>query len=130
MIVLDTHIWVWWTQDDPLLPSAYKKHINAHLTGGLGVSIISCWEIALLEAYGKIALPAPIESWLNTSLNAQHIHLLDLSPKIVVEANHLPGNFHRDPADRLIVATARIHGYPLVTVDGKIRNYSHVQLAP
>ncbi len=130
MIVLDTHIWVWWTQDDPLLPSAYKQHINAHLTGGIGVSIISCWEIALLDAHGKIALPAPIESWLNTSLKARHVHLLDLSPKIVIEANHLPGNFHRDPADRLIVATARILGYPLVTVDAKIRSYPHVQLAP
>ena len=130
MIVLDTHIWIWWTQDDPLLPPDYKRYIDAHLTGGVGVSIISCWEIALLDAYGKISLPLPIELWLNTALSKQHVHLLALSPKIVVEANHLPGVFHRDPADRLIVATARIHGYALVTLDGKIRNYPHVQLAP
>ena len=130
MILLDTHTWFWWIQNDPKLPLATSVYLRAQLVSGLGVSIISCWEIAQLEARGKITLPVPIRPWLNTALTATGIHLLNLTPEIVVEANNLPGTFHRDPADRLIVATARVQQLPLVTEDSKIRQYPHVQLAP
>jgi PIN domain nuclease of toxin-antitoxin system len=130
MIVLDTHIWFWWMQNDPRLRPVIYAYLNTHLVTGLGVSIFSCWKIAQLDAGGKIVLPAPIRSWLSVALQAPGIHLLELTPEIVVEANNLPGTFHRDPADRSIVATARVHGYPLVTEDNKIRQYPHVQIAP
>lgn len=130
MIVLDTHIWIWWVHNDPLLPSTYQRYLHTHASSSFGVSIISCWEVALLDAGGKITLPLTIGDWLHDALTFPGIQLLDLTPEIVVDANHLPDNFHRDPADRLIVATARQHGCPLITQDAKIRSYPHVQIAP
>ncbi len=130
MIVLDTHIWVWWVHRDSQLPAAQRAYVQAHVAQGLGVSVFSCWEVAKLDLLGRLPLPLPIKDWLNFALAEPGIQLLDLTPEIAVESNHLPGNFHRDPADQLIVATARIYGCPLVTLDGKIQRYPHVQIAP
>jgi PIN domain nuclease of toxin-antitoxin system len=60
MIVLDTHIWVWWVHDDANMPPAHKAYIQAHETDGLGVSAISCWEIAKLVEYNRLSLPIPV----------------------------------------------------------------------
>jgi PIN domain nuclease of toxin-antitoxin system len=130
MIVLDTHTWVWWVHRDKSLLPEHQAFVQAHVVQGLGVSIFSCWEVAKLDLLGRVQLPYPINAWLQFALAEPGIKLLDLTPAIVVEANHLPGDFHRDPADQLIVATARVHGCPLVTQDGKIRQYPHVQIAP
>lgn len=130
MIVLDTHIWVWWIQNDPRLNSDYRNCLQAHEPLGLGVSIISCWEVAKLVEKGKLTLPLPVEDWIKQALAYPGLQLLELTTRIVVEATQLPGNFHRDPMDQLIVATARVHQCPLVTMDSEIRGYSHVQIAP
>ncbi len=130
MIVLDTHIWIWWVQGDSRLTSAYRNYIQANESSGLGVSIISCWEIAKLIEIGKLTLPLPVEEWINHSVVYPEIRLIELTPRIAVEATQLPGGFHRDPADQLIVATARVYDCPLVTMDSKIRQYPHVQTAP
>jgi PIN domain nuclease of toxin-antitoxin system len=130
MIVLDTHIWVWWVHRDPQLPAAQAAYLNTHAAQGLGVSVFSCWEVAKLSSLGRLVLTNPISDWLTFALGEPHIQLLPLTPQVAVEANNLPGSFHRDPADQIIVATARIHGCPLVTLDGKIRPYPHVQIAP
>lgn len=74
-------------------------------------------------------LPLPVDEWLDVALAYPGIELLDLTLPIVVAATQLPGDFHRDPADQLIVATARLGGYPLLTVDARIRAYPHVTLA-
>ena len=115
---------------DSQLPAAYQTYLQAQLSQGFGVSAFSCWEVAKLDVLGRLPLPLPIHDWLKFALAEPGIKLLDITPEIAVESNHLPGTFHRDPADQLIVATARVHGCPLVTLDGKIRNYPHVQLAP
>jgi PIN domain nuclease of toxin-antitoxin system len=128
--VLDTHIWIWWTHDDGQLPKNYRAYIQAHETNGLGISIISCWEIAKLVEYKRLTLPVLIEEWLDVALAYPGIQLLDLTPRIVTESTQLPGAFHRDPADQMIVATARVYDCPLVTLDDKIRAYPHVQLQP
>ncbi len=130
MIVLDTHVWVWWVHDDAQLPENYRVYIQAHEADGLGVSIISCWEVAKLVEYQRLKLPIPVEEWLDQALAYPGIQLLDLTPRIVVESTQLPGAFHRDPADQMIVATARVYDSPLVTLDDKIRAYPHVQLQP
>ena len=130
MIVLDTHVWVWWVHDDAQLPENYRAYIQAHEADGLGVSIISCWEVAKLVEYQRLKLPIPVAEWLDQALAYPGIQLLDLTPRIVVESTQLPGTFHRDPADQMIVATARVYDSPLVTLDDKIRAYSHVQLQP
>ncbi|HYU31411.1 MAG TPA: type II toxin-antitoxin system VapC family toxin [Thermoanaerobaculia bacterium] len=103
MILLDTHIWVWWVHGDRRLSSSAMSRLKQHEEGGLGVSIISCWEVAKLVEYRRLDLPGPIEEWLEQALQYPGIRLLHLTPRIVVESTQLPGNFHRDPADQLIV---------------------------
>ena len=131
MIVLDTHIWVWWVHGDRQLIERYRTYLQAQeRTQPLGVSIISCWEIAKLVEYGRLTLPLPLEEWLNQALHYPGIRLLDLTTRIVVESTQLPGDFHRDPGDQLIVPTARVYQCPLVTMDGKMLAYPHVEKQP
>jgi len=130
VIVLDTHIWVWWVHGDAQLPEPYRTYLQMHEAQGLGVSIISCWEVAKLMEYGRLTLPCPVAEWLDQALAYPGVRLLDLTPRIVVESTQLPGTFPRDPADQLIVATARVYNCPVVTVDTKILAYPHVQTAP
>ncbi|HIP70940.1 MAG TPA: type II toxin-antitoxin system VapC family toxin [Anaerolineae bacterium] len=129
MIVLGTHIWVWWIHNDAQLSDEYRKIIQNHEEAGLGVSIFSCWEVAKLVELKRLILHCPIDKWLKTALHYPGIQLLALTPEIVVASTQLPGKFHRDPADQLIVATARIYDCPLLTVDDKILKYPHVKLA-
>lgn len=92
----------------------------------VGVSAISCWEIAKLVEYGRLELPVSLDEWFDQALDYPGVQLLALTPEIAIESARLPGEFHRDPADQLIVATARVYGCPLVTSDEKIVNYPHV----
>ncbi len=128
MIILDTHIWYWWVGDSPRLQMRQRELIEAHQADGLGVSIFSCWEIAKKNQLGKLELDRPVHEWLDCALAYPGIRLLPLTPDIVVESTSLPGQFHRDPADELIVATARVHACPLLTADAKILSYPHVTL--
>ena len=129
MIVLDTHIWVWWVHNDPQLTDQHREIIQNHEDEGLGVTIFSCWEVAKLVELKKLTLHCPIQEWLDTALNYPGIQLLELTPEIVVQSTQLPGEFHRDPADQIIVATALVHACPLLTADTKILAYPHIQLA-
>ena len=127
MILLDTHVWVWWVHASDHLTPASQQTLDAAIPDGLGVSIISCWEVAKLVEFGRLRLPCDLEEWLAVSLAYPGVQLLDLTPRIVVESTRLPATFHRDPADQLIVATARVYGVPLATADDKILAYPHVQ---
>lgn len=129
MIVIDTHIWVWWIHGDSALPSSFRSLLEASEQSGIAVSAISCWEVAKLAELRRLALPCPVSEWLQQALSYPGIHLIELSPRICVESTQLPGTFHRDPADQIIVATARVLDVPLVTVDFKILAYPHVKLA-
>lgn len=129
MIILDTHIWIWWVRNDPQLPPAFYNYNLSEEPNGLGVSAISLWEVAMLAARGRLVLPISTLDWLTRALTARGTRLLELSPEIAAGSMELPGVFHRDPADQLIVATALVHDVPLVTLDGKIRKYAHVKLA-
>ena len=128
MIILDTHVWVWWIHREPRLTDQMREQIQAQEAHGLGVSVFSCWEVAKLVEIKKLALHCPLEEWLDTALAYPGIQLLDLSRDIIVESTRLPGAFHRDPADQIIVATARVHDCPLLTADSKILHYPHVKL--
>jgi len=127
MIVLDTHTWVWRAHGDERLTQTQVDVITANETNVIGVSAISCWEVAKLVEYGRLELPGSLSEWLRQALSYPGIQLLELTPEIAVESTQLPGEFHRDPADQIIVATARIYGCPLVTSDRKILDYPHVQ---
>jgi PIN domain nuclease of toxin-antitoxin system len=126
MIVLDTHTWVWWVHGDERLTQAQREVITANESDLIGVSAISCWEIAKLVEYQRLELSSPLEEWFDQALNYPGVQLLALTPEIAIESTRLPGQFHRDPADQIIVATARVYGCSLVTSDDKILNYPHV----
>lgn len=126
MIVLDTHIWVWWVHDDKQLTKSQIKIIEAAELDVIGVSAISCWEIAKLVEYERLKLPCPLEEWFDQALSYPGIRLLELTPEIAIKSTQLPGKFHRDPADQIIVTTAMVSNCPLVTSDDKILKYPHV----
>nr|VFJ96338.1 MAG: PIN domain nuclease, a component of toxin-antitoxin system (PIN domain) [Candidatus Kentron sp. LFY] len=125
MILLDTHIWVWWVHGGARLSRTQAASITK--TDEIGISIISCWEVAKLVEYGRLDLDNEVGEWLSQALSYPGVTLLPLTPDIVVESTRLPGEFHRDPADQMIVATARLHQFPLVTSDEKLIRYAHVQ---
>ncbi|MDQ1559085.1 MAG: hypothetical protein QOD32_2145 [Pyrinomonadaceae bacterium] len=127
MIILDTHIWVWWVHGDARLSEKQVKWLEENEADGLGVSAISCWEVAKLVEYGRLDLPCSVEDWFDQALAYPGIKLLDLTPRIALESTQLPAGFHRDPADQIIVATARVYNCPLLTSDSKILVYPHVQ---
>lgn len=127
MIVLDTHVWVWWVHGDERLTETQAEMIETNETNIIGVSAISCWEIAKLVGYGRLELPCSLREWFEQALSYPGIRLLELTPEVAIESIQLPGEFHRDPADQIIVATARVHGCPLVTSDSKLLKYPHVE---
>ena len=130
MIVLDTHVWLWWVDGNPKLTSSYGQIIQQRQLEGLGVSVYSCWVIAKAVEPQRMKFDMPVEDWLTQALAYPGVRLLPLTPRIVVESIQLPGSFHRDPADQIIVATARVYDCPLVTYDDKILNYAHVKFLP
>jgi PIN domain nuclease of toxin-antitoxin system len=127
MIILDTHIWVWWVHGNEQLTQKQSKAIQDNEDDVIGVSAISCWEVAKLVEVGRLGLSTPVEKWIEQAMGYPGIRLLDLSPEISIESTRLPGEFHRDPADQIIVATARIYNCPLLTADGRIIEYPYVK---
>ena len=127
MIVIDTHIWLWWTLDPEKLSDIQQEHLHRGEEFGIGVCAISCWEVAKLVQSGRIALPVSTQEWFDEALVSPGVRLLELTPQIAIASTVLPGEFHRDPADQIIVATARIYQCPLLTNDAKIRAYHYVQ---
>ena len=127
MILLDTHIWVWWVDDSQQLTDRQRQIIQDNVQSGLGVSAISCWEVAKLVEYGRVELICPIEEWMEQAVTYPGVQLLELTPQIAIESTKLPGSFHRDPADQIIVATARVYDISLLTADRRILQYQHVR---
>jgi PIN domain nuclease of toxin-antitoxin system len=127
VILLDTHIWVWWVDGSSQLATAQRGHVEANESSGLGVSVISCWEMAKLVELNRLVLRCPVAEWIAQALAYPGVRLLYLTPRIAVESTQLPGTFHRDPADQIIVATARVRRCPLLTADARILRYPHVK---
>ena len=128
MILLDTHVWIWWVHDAPMPWEIENALEDRNEKEELAVSSISCWEVAKLVERGRLDLKTDIGFWLANALGPSGITLLHLTPRVAVEACDLPGEFHRDPADQIIVATARVYDIPLLTADQKIRRYPYVDL--
>ena len=123
-VLLDTHVWVWLMLGDNRLGSANRRMLErAAPDGRLRVSVISVWEVAMLEAKGRLTLAADCESWVRAALAAPGIQLAELTPHIAISSTRLPGEFHGDPADRLLIATAREGGAALLTADQAILQY-------
>lgn len=128
MILLDTHVWVWLCHADGSLPADLHALIEVERAEGLCVSAISLWEVAKLVELKRLELPLEIAGWLDMALDASGVAVIPLTPDIAVASTRLPGDFHRDPADQIIVATARTRNLPLVTCDRRILAYPHVPL--
>ncbi|WP_286895874.1 type II toxin-antitoxin system VapC family toxin [Achromobacter sp. UBA2119] len=128
MIVLDTHALIWWVSGDSQLSRPARNAIEAEAQNGeILISAMSAWEIAMLAKAGRLALTMDAEAWLDTVAEVPAIRFVPVDVRISVQSVDLPGDFHKDPADRIIVATARHHSVPLVSADLKIRDYPHVQ---
>ncbi len=127
MIILDTHVWVWWVHGDAQITETQKKVILDNETNIIGVSAISLWEIAKLVKVKRLSLPITPEEWFEKALKYPGIEVLPITPAVAIKSANLPGDFHEDPADQIIVATARVFDCPLVTSDEKIIHYSHVK---
>lgn len=125
-IILDTHSWFWLvTGENKFQNSDSGKLIdNAMLLSKLVVSSISVWEIAMLESKGRLRFSIPCKEWIYHALDIPGLSIENLSPEISVESTRLPGEFHGDPADRIIVATTRFLNGILITQDESILNYS------
>lgn len=127
MIVLDTATWIWRASDPKRLTTSARRAIDE--AERALVSAISVWEVAMLVAKRRIQLDRPVEQWVDIALALPGIQLAPLEPAIAVRSTKLPGEFHPDPADRIIVATALENAVPIITPDERIRSYPHVQSA-
>jgi PIN domain nuclease of toxin-antitoxin system len=123
--LLDTHVWLWLVRgrEGLLAASTAAKLEQTALVAPLGVSVISVWEIALLASKGRIGLGMPVHEWIDSALNHPGFMLMGLDPGIAIESCNLPGGFHADPADRFLVATARLMNAVIVTRDKRILKY-------
>ena len=125
MILLDTHVVVWAVEGHRRLGGAAGARIEeARRMDRVGISAITPWEIALLVEKGRLRLALEVGAWMKTLLGARGIDLLPIEPAIALDSVRLPGDFHADPADRLIVATARYWRAPLLTADRAILDYA------
>ena len=119
--LLDTHALVWWVSGSGK-PSRSQQRAFASATeqAPLGLSDISLWEVGALHERRKLKLTIPLREWLSRATAAPLVRRLDLSPAVIAEMCGLADTRDWDPADRLIVATARVHGLRLITSDSRI----------
>ena len=125
-VLLDTHVWVW-TQEQPERIGPRTKRLLLDPAHETAVCPISTLEISRLVAAGDIRLTMPLIDWVAQSLADLAAETVSVSHDVAMEAYTLPGEFHRDPADRVLVAVARRNGLTLVTADDRILSYPHVR---
>jgi PIN domain nuclease of toxin-antitoxin system len=126
MIILDTHVW-WWAVSEPnQLSREAHRLITKTRSDQRAIASISIWEFAMMVKRGRIKLRISPEEWLDHTINRTGLAVFNLSPKIALESCNLLGTFRNDPADRIIVATARVHLLELITKDQKIIDYPYV----
>ena len=126
-LLLDTHVWIWLIEGTPdrLSRRAIDALESASAKDSLIVSAISLWEVAMISSRQRIRLSREIHQWLDAALNAPGVYLAPLTPSIAVLSTSLPGRPHRDPADLLLIATARDANATLVTCDKNILKYAN-----
>jgi PIN domain nuclease of toxin-antitoxin system len=128
MILLDTHIWLWWLHTPDQLSERGRTLLAiGENQNALIVSAISVWEIAVKHSNGKLPLPLPVNEWFALAKTRPGITIEPLDPLDAIASTQLPGDFHKDPADRIIVAIAYRRNIELMTCDQKILNYPHVK---
>lgn len=130
MIVLDTHVLLWWGNGNGSLSPQAAAAIQAERdrdAGRILVSSITAWEIAMLVEKGRLDLTTDVNTWLSTLNELPQVEFVPVNNGIATHSVTLPGEFDKDPADRIIVATARLASAALVSADAKIQAYPHVR---
>jgi PIN domain nuclease of toxin-antitoxin system len=128
VIVLDTHIWVWWASQARALPQAAAEAIDQSIREReLHVSSISAWEVSLLVSRGRLQLTMDVQDWVARSEALPFLNFVPVDNRIALRSAHLPTPLHDDPADRMIVATALTLGATLITRDERLLSYPHVR---
>lgn len=134
-LLLDTHCWVWMQLglSGRFAPASVRTIERAARNGELGVSVISVWEVGMLESKGRLELRMSCAQWIRAALATPGLSLIPLNTEIAIESSRLPGNYPGDPADRILIATARVTGAKLMTKDDKMLDYSkqgHARIVP
>ncbi|MEO1021325.1 MAG: type II toxin-antitoxin system VapC family toxin [Bacteroidota bacterium] len=121
MIVLDTHVWLWWLLGEGSLSDEERLMLNQHAERGeIAISMASVWEVESLTHAGKIDLQPDLTSWLKQATQPEVCSVLPITQEIILKQQELPPSFPNDPADRLIVATALFHNSPIATKDHRL----------
>ncbi|WP_349365910.1 MAG: type II toxin-antitoxin system VapC family toxin [Nitratireductor rhodophyticola] len=128
MIGIDTHVLVWWANGDAekLSAAAGAALGEALANGKIFISSITAWEIAMLVARGRLGLTEDVRHWLDIAAELNAVEFVPIDNEIAVLSTRIGDDFHRDPADRFIVATCQKFAVPLVTADEKIRRYPRI----
>ena len=125
-LILDTHILVWYAEGIKLSKQQADLIDKTRIEKKLFISAITVWEISMLSSKGRLVLASPIKEWVNSLLTVSGIKLVDLSSDILIESSLLPNYEYKDPADRMIISSARITNSHLMTFDQKIINYANL----
>jgi len=128
-LLLDTHTLIWAKEDPSSLGKKAMALLGESLQHEILVSSISLWEIAKLHEKKRIQFSTPVLDWLELALASPRLRVIEMSAKIAVASASLPGSFHGDPADQIMVATARLEGATILTKDRQILDYHYVQSA-
>lgn len=127
-ILLDTHVWVWWHTRSHQLSRRVRTLIsNKDDDSELLLSAISPWEFCKLLEKGRLGISCDPVEWMNKALEMPRLRLVPITPTLAYRSTVLPQPFHDDPADQIIVATAREENATIITKDVRIRNYPHVR---
>ncbi len=126
-LLLDTCAAIWLMNGDPLSPESLEAIAAAQREDAVAVSPITAWEIATLAARGRLALTLAPIAWFAALLRQKGVVLAPMPPDVLIASATLPGNPPRDPADRIIAATARQYGHVVVTRDGELLPYARAR---
>ena len=119
--LLDTHAWIWWIEGDRRLQRRLRDTLDRLPSDARPyLSAISLWEVAMLVERGRVVFSVSLSEWLSAAAHPRSVRIVPISPEIAAQTAILPATFHRDPADRLIVASCRVLRLPLLTRDARI----------
>ncbi len=126
--LLDTHVWIWWNMNPKMLSIKAKSTISAtDKYEVMLLSVISIWEFCKLLVKKRLAISCSTEEWIENALDMPKFRLVPLSSSIAYQSTVLPQHFHDDPADQIIVATARVENATIITKDTRILKYKNVK---
>lgn len=129
-VLLDSHVWIWWVTGQKDLAPAKRARLDGLAEAGTPpfLSAISLWEAQMLYRKNRLTLEIDFPVWLTEASDPMVVQVLPIDTSVILALDKLPDRFHGDPADRIIVATAKAHGMALMTDDKAIRRSKAVKV--